>query len=121
RGGAALSVQRFIAPDPLAAAHLCAHHAMTILEAAIQRGGLVTCAVSGGGTARFLFEELVPTGFPWGRVHLFWVDERCVPPTDPASNYGVAEKSFIRPAGIPASHVHRIHGELPPDSAAARY
>src|SRR5262249_53789650 len=76
---------------------------------------------SGGGTAKYLFQKLVAAAFPWNRVHLFWVDERCVPPDDPASNYGVAVQLFLRPANIPPENVHRIYGELPPKDAAARY
>ncbi len=57
----------------------------------------------------------------WDRVHLFWVDERCVPPTDPASNYRLADECLIRPAQIPHRQVHRICGEMSPPTAAARY
>jgi 6-phosphogluconolactonase len=112
---------RFVTPDMESAAEACAHHATRVLDAALARGGMVTTALSGGGTAKYLFEKLLATGFPWARVHFFWVDERSVPPADAASNYGVAEEHFLRPAGIPPHHVHRIYGELAPDSAAQRY
>ena len=59
--------------------------------------------------------------FPWEKVHIFWVDERCVPPTDVASNYKLADDFLIHPAHIPGRNVHRILGELLPATAAKRY
>src|SRR5262249_44450497 len=78
-------------------------------------------ALSGGSTPKLMFEELVASKFRWDNVHLFWVDERCVPPADPLSNYGHAEHDLIVPAHIPARQVHRIYGELQPAHAAERY
>src|SRR5204863_2448188 len=67
------------------------------------------------------FQEFVAKGFKWDRVHLFWVDERGVPPNDDQSNYGHAERDLIQPARIPQRQVHRIYGELQPAHAAERY
>jgi 6-phosphogluconolactonase len=80
-----------------------------------------TFAISGGSTPRLLFEKLAQTKFRWDHVHLFWVDERCVQPSDPASNYKLAEDYLIRPAHIPQRHAHRIVGEIAPKAAATRY
>jgi 6-phosphogluconolactonase len=49
------------------------------------------------------------------------VDERCVPPTDPESNYRLAYENLIAPAHIPAAQVHRMHGEIKPETAAQLY
>ncbi len=68
-----------------------------------------------------MFAELAKASFNWTRVHLFWVDERGVPPTDPQSNYRLAKESFLDPSGFPASNVHRIQAELDPQTAARRY
>jgi 6-phosphogluconolactonase len=46
-----------------------------------------TLAISGGSSPRTMFEIFSATAFDWNRVHLFWVDERCVPPTDAQSNF----------------------------------
>jgi 6-phosphogluconolactonase/glucosamine-6-phosphate isomerase/deaminase len=54
-------------------------------------------------------------------VHIFWVDERRVPPTDSASNYKLAKEYLIDPAGIPEAQVHRVLGEIAPEDAATRY
>ena len=56
---------------------------------------IATLAISGGSTPKLMFDELVASGFRWDRVHLFWVDERCVPPGDELSNYGHAEHDQI--------------------------
>jgi 6-phosphogluconolactonase len=116
-----MSVRRFTAPDAAGAAEACAHHVISVLDETIAGQEFATFAVSGGSTPKLLFQKLAATRFAWDRVHLFFVDERCVPPTDPASNYKLAEECLIHPAHIPHRHVHRIGGELPPETAAARY
>lgn len=57
----------------------------------------------------------------WSRVHLWWGDERCVPPGHADSNFRAAEERLIRHVAIPADNVHRILGEDPPAQAAAVY
>jgi 6-phosphogluconolactonase len=58
---------------------------------------------------------------PWEGVHLFWGDDRCVPPRHPRSNYAMAWEAFIRHVPIPSENVHRIRGELPAEDGAAVY
>jgi 6-phosphogluconolactonase len=116
-----MSVHRFTAPDAAGAAEACAHHVISVLDETLAGQEFATFAVSGGSTPRLLFQKLAAMKFPWDRVHLFFVDERCVPPTDPASNYKLAEECLIGPAHMPHRHVHRIAGEMPPKNAAARY
>jgi 6-phosphogluconolactonase len=116
-----MSVHWFTAPDAAGAAEACAHHIISVLETALSGQELATLAVSGGTTPKLLFQKLAAAPFRWDRVHLFWVDERCVPPTDAASNYKLAEDNLIHAARIPARHVHRIAGEMAPEAAAARY
>jgi 6-phosphogluconolactonase len=116
-----MSVRRFTAPDAAGSAEACAHHVVSVLDEALAGQEFATLAVSGGSSPRLLFDKLAATKFPWDRVHLFFVDERCVPPTDPASNYKLAEEHLIRPTHMPHRHVHRIAGEVPPKVAAVRY
>jgi 6-phosphogluconolactonase len=116
-----MSVQRFTAADPAGAAEACAHHVISLLEEVLSGQEFATLAVSGGSTPRLLFERLAASKFHWDHVHLFWVDERCVPPGDPASNYKLADDHLIRPAHIPSRQVHRIIGETAPKAAAKRY
>jgi len=68
-----------------------------------------------------MFAELAQASVAWSRVHLFWVDERCVPPSDPQSNYKLAKDHFLDPARFPGSNVHRIQAELEPAQAARSY
>lgn len=93
-------------------------------EAAAARGAF-GAALSGGETPRALYRLLARQTFaqkiPWRRVHLYWGDERCVPPDDPRSNYGMAHEAFIRHVPIAADNVHRMRGELDPEQEARDY
>jgi 6-phosphogluconolactonase len=116
-----MSVHWYTSPDPKAAAEACAHQIVSLLDTALSGQDHATMAISGGSTPRLLFQQLVGARFGWDRVHVFWVDERCVPPTDPRSNYLLAEEHLIGPGHIPHRHVHRVYGEMTPDAAAHRY
>lgn len=80
--------------------------------------GWAHIAVSGGSTPRLLFEllaeEPLRSAVRWDKVHLYWVDERCVPPTDPESNYGMAKAALLDHVPIPEDQVHRIAGRTTP-------
>lgn len=52
------------------------------------------------------------------RVHFFWGDERCVPPTDQESNFRLAKLHLFEPLAVPPSQIHRIRGEVQPAEAA---
>jgi 6-phosphogluconolactonase len=116
-----VSVQHRILHDPEAAAESCADFILGILRETLATREYATLAVSGGSTPKLLFERLAPAKFDWAGVHLFWVDERPVPPDDQRSNYRLAEQWLIAPAGIPRNQVHRIRAELHPEAAAEMY
>jgi 6-phosphogluconolactonase len=116
-----MSAPPTVSADASAAAQACARRVLALLEDALSRQDAATLAISGGSTPKLLFDDLAAAAFPWDRVHLFWVDERCVPPSDDASNYKLARIHLIEPAHIPEANVHRIYGELDPSEAAARY
>ena len=116
-----MSVRWHSYPDAHAAAEACSHHILGLLEDALSGNDVATLAVSGGSTPKLLFESLVNSRFRWDRVHLFWVDERAVPPSDPQSNFRLAEQNLIVPGNLPRRNVHRVHGELPPERAAEAY
>src|SRR5512145_2504038 len=71
-------------------------------------------ALNGGGTPTRLF-QLLATEYrnkvDWSKVHIFWGDERCVPPNDPGSCYGQAKELLLDHIVIPERHIHRIKGE----------
>ncbi len=84
----------------------------------------VYVAVSGGSTPKTLFANLsdhFSQLIKWDRIYLFWVDERCVPPDDEQSNYGMTKKYLLSNVTIPNSHVFRIQAELPRYEAVSRY
>jgi 6-phosphogluconolactonase len=58
---------------------------------------------------------------PWQEIHVLWGDERCVPPDDPRSNYGMARRTLLDHVPVPETQVHRIRGELGAEAAAAEY
>ena len=81
-------------------------------------------ALNGGSTPTRLF-ELLATDYrekiDWNKVHVFWGDERCVPPDDSGSSYGQARDILLSHVLIPDSNIHRIQGELGPSEASKDY
>lgn len=81
----------------------------------ISKRGEFMVALSGGNTPRMLFEYLASEEFrgqvDWAKVHLFWSDERAVPPDDPESNYGMARRELLIRVPIPQANVHRMEAE----------
>jgi 6-phosphogluconolactonase len=112
---------RYIYPDEHGTAAAAAKIILTLLEERLASESLASLAISGGKSPRQVFELMAKVRFDWANVHLFWVDERAVPPTDAQSNYLMAEQSLITPARISKRNVHRVHGELKPDEAARLY
>jgi len=107
--------------DANATAEAGAHHIIGLLDEVLAGNEFATLAVSGGSTPKLMFQKMAATKFAWDKVHIFWVDERCVPPTDDASNFKLADDYLIRGAHIPQRNLHRVHGELSPSVAADRY
>ena len=95
------------------------------VEAAVAKRGVARLAISGGSTPQATFKLLAAEPFvsriPWDKLQLFWVDERCVGPDSPESNYGVARDLLLSKVPIPAENVFRMEGELDPEVAASRY
>lgn len=81
-------------------------------------------ALSGGGTPERLFQLLgseYRDQVEWNKVHVFWGDERCVPPNNEGSNFHQANELLLSKVAIPESNIHRVLGELDPDSASKKY
>ena len=81
-------------------------------------------ALSGGSTPQLLFKELKKNflkSIDWPYVHIYWGDERCVKPASEESNFGVANKLFLKYLNIPEENIHRIKGEEKPNIEARRY
>ncbi len=116
-----MTMQSFVYENAQAASEACARKIIELLGRALATEPRASIAVSGGTTPKLMFAEMAKANFDWSNVHLFWVDERLVPPTDSQSNYKLAKENFIDPAHFPSANVHRIQGELPPQEAAKLY
>lgn len=80
-------------------------------------------ALSGGNTPLLFFKKLSESDIKleWNNIHFFWCDERCVPPSDNESNYGMIKKVLLDNENIPVENIHRIKGEDEPFEEAKRY
>lgn len=110
-----------IRDTPEESAQACATFVLQELEEALKLQPYAALAISGGNTPKPLFVLLSKADFDWSRIHFFWVDERCVPPSDPRSNFKLADETLLTPARVPEANIHRIQGELPPERGAAEY
>ena len=84
---------------------------------AISGGG--SLVLTGGTAAHEVYPHLGGMKHDWAEIEIAFSDERCVPPDDIASNYGMAKRLLLDAAG--PGHVHRMRGELPPERAAVEY
>lgn len=92
---------------------------------AIAARGRFAISLSGGSTPRETYKLLATPEFrdriDWSKTHIFWGDERCVPPDDAQSNYRMTREALLDHVPIPAENVHRLRGEEDPPKAAAAY
>jgi len=96
-------------------------------KAAVAKRSRCAVALSGGSTPPLLFQMLAGNGtvefvasVPWPHLHVFWGDERHVPPTDPQSNYRMARETLLDHVPIPSAQIHRMPAEDPDAAGAAR-
>ena len=89
-----------------------------LAEQARDGGSIV---LTGGSTPRHAYEIAAELESDWSRVELWWGDERCVPPDDERSNYGMAKAALLDRLEQQAAAVHRMQGELGRDDGAREY
>ena len=97
-----------------------------LAEARIKERNIFTLVLSGGSTPRPLYEELanqpLSNKIDWQHTHLFWGDERCVPPNHPDSNFALAYEAMLSKVAVPPANVHRIPAETDSaETAAEKY
>ncbi len=115
-----------VAGDEQELASAAAERITSLVDATVAERGGAMISLTGGTTPRALYAALADPAqpwrarIPWPLLHVFWGDERHVPPSDPASNFGMANEALLAHVPIPASQVHRIRGELPDAGEAAR-
>jgi 6-phosphogluconolactonase len=93
---------------------------------ALAARGRFEVILTGGSTLPPVYRRLASEPFrsrvAWDEVHVWWTDERCVPPDDPRSNYGVAREVLLDRVPIPCEQIHRMPGEDPnPERGAVLY
>jgi len=112
-----------VCPDAAEVARTAARRFVDWAWQAIARDGQFQVALSGGSTPRQMYRLLATQEFrtqiDWPRVHLFWGDERAVPPDHADSNYGLARRELLLHVPIPPGNVHRMEAELTPIGRAA--
>jgi len=113
-----------IFPSPYELAEKFAEDLVIMINESAKKRKHLSVALSGGSTPELLFSILsgqFSDSALWEFVHFFWGDERCVPPEDPESNYGMTRRKLIEKINIPSANIHRIMGESDPEKEALRY
>jgi 6-phosphogluconolactonase len=114
-----------VLPTPDDVAREAAKRIVRIAEESIALNGRFTIALSGGSTPKRLYEmfadEPYRSSIDWAKVEVFFVDERCVPPDHPESNYRMVRDALLSKVPIPGDNVYRIRGEIDPEEAAKEY
>ena len=115
-----------ISPDADALAAAAAELVIRAARDAVEKRGRFTLVLAGGSTPEQAYSLLAAparlAAIDWSKVFFFFGDERFVPPGDPASNYGMAQRSLLSRVPVAASQVFRIPAEMPsPAESAAVY
>jgi len=111
--------------DIEAMAEEIAHSLYIKAKEAKEKQLVYSVVLSGGITATQLYSKLALTKWrdqiPWKSIHIFFADERCVPPNNVESNYKNVYDHFIQKISIPKGNIHRIQGEENPEKESRRY
>jgi 6-phosphogluconolactonase len=122
-----LRIVYYVEPDAPALALHAARHFVEQAELAVAARGRARIAISGGSTPKAAFALLADPAqpwrarMPWEHLDLWWVDERCVPPDHPDSNYRMTRETLLDHVPLKPTQIHRMEGELEPNAAADRY
>jgi 6-phosphogluconolactonase len=112
-----------IVPDNATLSRVAAQEFHRLAELAVKESGRFSVALSGGNTPRDVYSLLAEEhkNLPWDRIHIFFSDERHVPPEHPDSNFRMAREFLLSKVPIPEQNIHRIHAELEAEAAAQDY
>jgi len=115
-----IEIRRLTTPQDLFQA--AAEDVIHCATASIAKRGRFTIVLSGGSTPKSMYQLIAAnasSSLPWNKIFFFWGDERHVPPTDPESNYRMAQESLLSKVPVPPDNVFRVPSENPDASAAA--
>lgn len=111
-----------VLPDQAALVARALELILSKIETAIEQRGRFTIALAGGRTPKPLYEAIANQKLPWDKIHVFWGDERYVPPDHPDSNELMARRAWLDRVDIPAANIHPIPTtESDPALAATKY
>lgn len=111
-----------VLPDLAALIERSLSIALAKIQTAIESRGLCTIALSGGSTPKPLYEAIAAQQLPWDKIHVFWGDERYVPPDHPDSNQLMARRAWLDSVDIPAQNIHPMPtDDADPADAARKY
>jgi len=122
-----LRIKYYVEPDAAALARHAAQYFVEMAGEAAEAHGRARIAISGGSTPKAAFQLLGDpnepwrTRMPWDKLDLYWVDERAVGPDDPESNFRMTREALLDYIPLQPDQIHRIEGELEPETAASRY
>ncbi len=97
---------------------------LRVLEAgsdAVRARGRFDIVLAGGGTPRGVYEQLRTAGADWAHWHVWFGDERCLPPDHPERNSRMAREAWLDHVSIPPAQVHDMPAEQGPEAAARHY
>jgi 6-phosphogluconolactonase len=122
-----IEVFYYVDPSADAVSRRAAQYMVDGIRGAVGARGQARIAISGGHTPKTTFELLAEPSepyreqIPWDKLLLYWVDERCVPPDHPDSNYRMTREALLDKVPMSENQIFRILGELDPDEAASKY
>ena len=117
-----MGVQIKVLPDNAALCRAAAQEFQHLVETAVAERGQFSVALSGGNTPRSIYSLLATEqNMPWEKIHIFFGDERHVPPQAPDSNFRMASESLLSKVPIPEKNIHRVRAELDATAAAEDY
>lgn len=121
----AQAVNVLVFDDAETTARAAAERFVELAHDAISARGRFSVALAGGSTPKRTYELLASDEFKgridWTKTHIFFGDERCVPPSDADSNYRMADEALLSRVSIPPSNIHRIMGESDAGASARLY
>jgi len=112
-----------IYPDVTTISNEAASYIVRVARESIAARGLFSFGLSGGTTPGVLYRLLASEPYRsqicWQAVHVFWSDERCVPPHDPESNFQLAQHTLLHTSVLRTEQIHRMPADRPDRQAAA--
>ena len=92
-----------------------------VAHVAISQRGAFHIVLAGGTTPRRVYESLRSADADWAAWHVYFGDERCLPPNHAERNSRMAAQAWLDHVAIPAAQIHHIPAEKGAEAAASAY